>query len=158
MWAAVDSIRSRSPIRIVRVGGSTKSRKSREPPPTPSGLFTPPPLLYYVPEGKQLRDGATKPVPAKHETLRAPDHAPFLRVRPEELDKGLERAPLRKRGHAHVDLACSPESAVVFFGWVFFLIPLGSPHVLRAHMGVHRTCGEPTEIELTAMGVGLNGS
>ena len=29
---------------------------------------------------------------------------------------------------------------VMFFGWVFFLISLGSPHVLRAHMG--RTCGE----------------
>ena len=23
----------------------------------------------------------------------------------------------------------------------------GSPHVLRAHMGVHRTCGEPNEIK-----------
>ena len=30
--------------------------------------------------------------------------------------------------------------AVMPFGWVFFLIPLGSPHVLRAHRG--RTCGE----------------
>ena len=39
----------------------------------------------------------------------------------------------------------------MFFGWVFFLISLGgqAPHVLRAHMGLHRTCGEPNEIELT---------
>jgi len=28
----------------------------------------------------------------------------------------------------------------------------------RTPMGVHRTCGEPDEIELTAMGVKLNGS
>ena len=40
------------------------------------------------------------------------------------------------------------------FGWVFFLISSGSPHVRP--MG--RTCGEPDEIELTAMGVKLNGS
>ena len=26
---------------------------------------------------------------------------------------------------------------------------LGPPHVLRAHMGVHCTCGGPNEIELT---------
>ena len=44
--------------------------------------------------------------------------------------------------------------AVKFFGWVFFLISSGSPHV--RHMG--RTCGEPEEIESTAMGVKLNGS
>ena len=43
------------------------------------------------------------------------------------------------------------KTAVMFFsGWVCLLIPLGSPHVRRAHMGVHRTCGEPTEIVLTA--------
>ena len=40
------------------------------------------------------------------------------------------------------------KSAVTFFGWVFFLISLGSQHVLRAHMG--HTCGEPNEIELAA--------
>ena len=34
------------------------------------------------------------------------------------------------------------------FRVVFFLISLGSPRVLRAHMG--HTCGEPNEIELTA--------
>ena len=44
--------------------------------------------------------------------------------------------------------------AVILFGWVFFLISSGSPHVRP--MG--RTCGEPDEIELTAMGVELNGS
>ena len=42
----------------------------------------------------------------------------------------------------------------MFFGWVFFLISLGSPHVRP--MG--RTCGEPNEIELTPIGVKLNGS
>ena len=38
------------------------------------------------------------------------------------------------------------------FGWEFFLISLGgqAPHVLRAHMGVHCTCGEPNEIESPA--------
>ena len=42
------------------------------------------------------------------------------------------------------------ESASIF-GWVFFLISLGgrAPHVLRAHVGVHRTCGEPDGIELS---------
>ena len=47
----------------------------------------------------------------------------------------------------------SRKRAVIFFGWVFFLISYGSPHVRP--MG--RTCGEPDEIELTAMGVKLNG-
>ena len=47
----------------------------------------------------------------------------------------------------------------ILFGRVFFLISLGgrAPHVLRAHMGGYRTCGEPDEIELTAIGVELNG-
>ena len=36
------------------------------------------------------------------------------------------------------------------------MISSGSPHVLRAHVG--RTCGEPDEIGLTAIGVKLNGS
>ena len=44
--------------------------------------------------------------------------------------------------------------AVIFYGWGFFLISSGSPHVRP--MG--RTCGEPDEIELTPMGVKLNGS
>ena len=44
--------------------------------------------------------------------------------------------------------------AVTFSGRVFFLISVGSPHVRP--MG--RTCGEPTEIELTPIGVELNGS
>ena len=51
-------------------------------------------------------------------------------------------------------VACSRKRAVKFFGWVFFLISSGSPHVRP--MG--RTCGEPDEIGLTAMGVELNGS
>ena len=50
----------------------------------------------------------------------------------------------------------SRKRAVNVFGWVFFLISSGSPHVRP--MGVHRTWGEPVEIELTAMGVKLNGS
>ena len=48
----------------------------------------------------------------------------------------------------------SRKRAVNVFGWVFFLITSGSPHVRP--MG--RTCGEPDENELTAMGVKLNGS
>ena len=48
-------------------------------------------------------------------------------------------------------------------GWVFFSpvdshVSSGSPHVLRAHMGVRRACGEPNEIEWTPIGVELNGS
>ena len=45
----------------------------------------------------------------------------------------------------------------MFFGWVFFLISLGgqAPHVRCTPMG--RTCGEPNEIELTAIGVILDG-
>ena len=40
-----------------------------------------------------------------------------------------------------------------------FLISVGgqAPHVLRPHMGVHRTCGEPNVIELTATHGLLNG-
>ena len=43
----------------------------------------------------------------------------------------------------------------VCLGWVFFLISSGgqAPHVRP--VGVHRTCGEPDEIELTPMGVRL---
>ena len=47
------------------------------------------------------------------------------------------------------------KGAVTFFGWAFFLISLGSPHVRPMgvhHAGVHRTCGEPTEIESTPHG------
>ena len=33
-----------------------------------------------------------------------------------------------------------------------------APHVLRAHMGVRRTCGEPNAIESAPTGVALNGS
>jgi len=51
---------------------------------------------------------------------------------------------------------CSRKKAGIFFGWVFFLISSGSPHVRCTPMG--RTCGEPDEIELTPMGVKLNGS
>ena len=46
------------------------------------------------------------------------------------------------------------KKSVIFFGWVFFLISSGSPHVRP--MG--RTCGEPDEIELAPMGVQLHGS
>ena len=43
---------------------------------------------------------------------------------------------------------------MTFFGWVFVLISLGSqaPHVRCTPMGVHRTCGEPNEIESTLVG------
>ena len=30
------------------------------------------------------------------------------------------------------------------------MVSSGSPHVLRAHVGVHCTCGEPNELELAA--------
>ena len=49
-------------------------------------------------------------------------------------------------------LPCSRKRAVIFFGWVLFLISLGSPHVRP--MGVHCTCGEPSEIELTPITCG----
>ena len=41
--------------------------------------------------------------------------------------------------------------AVVFSGWVFYLISLGgqAPHVLRAHVWALNTRGEPNEIEWT---------
>ena len=50
--------------------------------------------------------------------------------------------------------------AVMSFGWVFFLISLGSPHVRRTPHGcvTHRTYGEPNEIELTAIELHLHGS
>ena len=41
-------------------------------------------------------------------------------------------------------------------GCLYFLISPGSPHVRCTPMG--RTCGEPDEIELTAIGVDLHGS
>ena len=47
-------------------------------------------------------------------------------------------------------LYASRKRAVIHFGWVFFLISLGSPRVLRAHMWALNTCGEPNEIELAA--------
>ena len=53
---------------------------------------------------------------------------------------------------------CSRKRAVVYFGWVFFLISSGgqAPHVQCTPMGALSTCGEPDEIELTPMGVKLN--
>jgi len=53
---------------------------------------------------------------------------------------------------------CSRRRAVIFFGWVFFLISSGSPHVRCTPMWALSTRGEPDEIELTPMGVTLNGS
>ena len=47
----------------------------------------------------------------------------------------------------------SRKRAAIVFGWVFFLILVGSPRMLRAHMG--HTCGEPNEIELAAAYAGL---
>ena len=46
--------------------------------------------------------------------------------------------------------------AVMFFGWVFFLVSFGGQalHVLRAHRG--RTCGEPNENELAPTGVEMD--
>ena len=50
---------------------------------------------------------------------------------------------------------CARQRTVMFFGWVFFLISPTYLHVLRAHMG--RACRWPGEIELTPIGVELNG-
>ena len=50
--------------------------------------------------------------------------------------------------------ACPRNRAGIIFGWVFFLISFGSPHVRP--MG--RTCGEQSEIELTSIGVKSDGS
>ena len=62
-----------------------------------------------------------------------------------------------RRQSQRVRDAARGKRAVVLSGWwVFFLIPSGSPHVLRAHTGC--TCGEPEETELTAIGVESNGS
>ena len=38
---------------------------------------------------------------------------------------------------------CSRKRAVILFGWAFFLISLGSPHVRCTPMG--RTCGDQTK-------------
>ena len=46
------------------------------------------------------------------------------------------------------------KEAATFFGWVFLSISLDPPHVHP----VGRTCGEPTEIELTPVGVELSGT
>ena len=54
-----------------------------------------------------------------------------------------------------VRLTCSRTGAVMFFGWVFFLISSGSPHVRCTPMGVHRACGEPDEIEIGRHGGGV---
>ena len=53
----------------------------------------------------------------------------------------------------------SRKRAVIFFGWVFFLISSGgqAPHVRCTPMWALSTCGEPDEIELTPVGVELNG-
>ena len=49
---------------------------------------------------------------------------------------------VRRLARHAVQEPCLRKRAVVFFGWVFFLISSGgqAPHVLRAHVGVHRTC------------------
>ena len=49
---------------------------------------------------------------------------------------------------------CARKRAVNVFRWVFFLISFGSPRVRP----VWRTCGEPSEVELTPIWVKLNGS
>ena len=56
---------------------------------------------------------------------------------------------------SHLSYAIPKKSGNIFRVGIF-LIASASPHVRP--MGVHRTCGEPGEIKLTAMGVELNGS
>ena len=58
------------------------------------------------------------------------------------------------RGARRTVYLLTAKSGDIFRVLVFFLISSGSPHVRP--MG--RTCGEPDEIGLTAMGVELNGS
>ena len=86
--------------------------------------------------------------------VRAPRHGELvparvrLRGRPAvfaQHDNGLRRA-------------CSRMRAVIYSGWVLFLISSGPTHVQCTPVGVHRTCGEPDEIGLTPMGVELNGT
>ena len=52
------------------------------------------------------------------------------------------------------------QRAVMFFGWVFFLISLGSPQVHLCHHHTYAPwgwkCGEPTEIGLTGINPFLN--
>ena len=50
-------------------------------------------------------------------------------------------------------LSVVKKSAVTFFGWVFFFISSGSPHVRCTPMPMGRTCEKPDEIVLTPMGV-----
>ena len=71
--------------------------------------------------------GVCCPVPGRLHLVDGLEVARTMRVR--------VRVPARKR-------------AVIYFGWVFFLISSGSPHVRP--MG--RTCGEPDEIGLTPHG------
>ena len=60
-------------------------------------------------------------------------------------------------------IVSSSKRAVMFFGCVFFLDfvrrtgTTRAEGLNRAHVGVHRTRGEPNEIELTATDVLLNG-
>ena len=65
----------------------------------------------------------------------------------------LKRAPAPRRPAVRpVLITKSRKRAVMFFGWVFFLILYGSPHVQCIPMGVHRACGEPDESGLTTWG------
>ena len=59
------------------------------------------------------------------------------------------------RGAQSTQKSWARKRAVLFSGWVFFLIPSGSPHVRCTPM--ERTRGEPDDIGLTPMGVKLNG-
>ena len=63
-----------------------------------------------------------------------------------------ERVAPHQDGLGRGEGARSRKRAVKLFVWEFFLISSGSPHVRPTG----RTCGEPDEIELTAMGVELN--
>jgi hypothetical protein len=52
-------------------------------------------------------------------------------------DKGIDREFVVSISHPMSKSVkyVSRKRGVIFFGWVFYLISLGSPHVLRAHMG-----------------------
>ena len=89
------------------------------------------PLVVCVPIGCSYADDGFAHADADAEASAEPP--PFQR--PDGTDGGIYAMMASKK-------------RLIF--WEFFLISLGSRHALRAHMGVHRTCGEPNDIESAA--------
>ena len=134
-------------LHCVRVAGLTKSR----PRPPNEIKNNPHPEYITARDGGQVISSA-KVKPSSGGLKLLPDDDPYA-VALEISSTGFERGTFV----AQVCSWCSRKRAVIYFEWwVFFLIPLGSPHVRCTPMV--RACGEPDEIELTAIGVELNGS